>query len=112
MSSRPTSNERDRFYEEYYRLWSMLATFYDPEGTDAEMTLEYVERCDPNVLGEILTSGQRFLKQHELPMYLISSTANRWLPTEAEERQWLQTLLDRVQAELEARRLAQDQKRA
>lgn len=104
MSSLPTSNERDRFYAEYRQLGSMLATFYDPEGTDAEMTQEYVQGCAPSVLTQIVEDGHRFLRQQELPMCLISSTANRRLLTETEERQWLQTLLSQVEAALAARK--------
>ena len=100
MSSRPTWTEREHFYDQYRQLSAMLATFYDPDGTDAEMTQAYVGECDVSLLEEILADGQRFLNQHELPMCIISSAANRWLPTEAEERAWLQALLDRVQAEL------------
>lgn len=111
MSSRPTSTERDAFFEQYHPLWSILATFHEPEGaTDEELTREYVEGCDPCLLEEILANGQRFLDQQLLPMSLIRATANRYLVTEAEQRQWLQTLLARVQTELEARKVAQDQK--
>ncbi len=95
--------EEDRFFGQYQRLWRMLATFHDPAGTDADMTQEYVQGCDASVLEEILADGQRFLGQRELPMRLIATNANRYLITEAEQRQWLQTLLDRVQAELEVR---------
>jgi hypothetical protein len=82
-----------------------LATFHEPDGvTDAELAREYVEASDSCLLEEILANGQRFLDQRVLPMSLIRATANRYLVTEAEQRQWLQTLLDRVQAELEARK--------
>lgn len=113
MSSRPTSTEDERFFYAYNRLASVLAMFWDLEGqTDAAFTAEYAATRDTDLLEELLADGQRFLNQQELPMCLISSAANRWLPTEAEERQWLQTLLDRVQAELEARQAALDPQRA
>lgn len=104
MSSLPTSNERERFIQEYNGLATTLALYWDVEGqTDADLTEEYVAREYTDALKELLADGQRFLNQRELPMCLISSGANRWLPTEAAERQWLQALLDRVQAELDAR---------
>lgn len=105
MSSRPTSTERDRFFEQYHPLWSILATFHEPKGaTDEELAQEYVQGCDPCLLEEILAEGQRFLEQQVLPMSLIRTTANRYLVTEAEQRQWLQTLLSQVEAALAARK--------
>lgn len=90
----------------------MLATFHEPDGeSDATLAREYMDGCDLALLTEILTDGQRFLNQYELPMSLIRGTANRHLRTEAEQRQWLQTLLDRVQAELEARKAGLGSKR-
>ena len=41
-------------------------------------------------------------------MSLIRTSANRYLVTEAEQRQWLQTLLDRVLAEFVARKVEPD----
>jgi hypothetical protein len=109
MSSLPTSNERSerrRFFQEYNDLASTLALFHDPDGkTDAELIDRYLAEEYPSALPSLLAEGHRFLSQHELPMELIADTANRCLMTEAEQRQWLQTLLDRVQAELEARRV-------
>ena len=55
-----------------------------------------------------VTGGPRFLIQQELPMSLIRTSANRYLVTEVEQRQWLQTLLDRVQAEFVARKVEPD----
>lgn len=111
MSSQPTSIEDERFFHEYNRLASVLALFWDLEGQrDGQFIEEYVGRRDTDLLEELLADGHRFLAQQELPMCLISSAANRWLPTEADERQWLQTLLDRVQAELEARQRGQSSK--
>ena len=96
--------EEDRFFEEYHRLWATLASLYDAMGkTDKELIREYIQACDLSVIEEILADGRRFLGQNELPMRLIATNANRYLVTEAEQRQWLQTLLDRVQAELDAR---------
>lgn len=113
MSLRPTFDELRRFSEEYNALSTLLALFWDPDGkTDAEITEQAMREYAASWFEEIVIDGQRFLNQQELPMCLISSGANRWLPTEPEERHWLQTLLDRVQAALEARKGAQDQKQA
>jgi len=116
MSSLPTSNERSerrRFFREYNDLASTLALFHDPDGkTDAELIDKYLIEEYPSALPALLAEGRRFLSQHELPMELIADVANRYLVTESEQRQWLQTLLDRVQAALEARKGAQDQKQA
>lgn len=91
----------------------LLAHYWDLEGqTDAEFTKEYVARTDIELLEALLSDGQRFLNQKELPMSLIRTNANRYLVTEAEQRQWLQTLLDRVQAELEARQRVQNSSRS
>ena len=59
-----------------------------------------------------VAGGQRFLIQQELPMSLIRTSAHRSLMTEAEQRQWLQMLLDRMQAELVARKVAPESRRA
>lgn len=107
MSSLPTSNEREQFIGEYNGLATTLALFWDLENqTDAEFIAQYVASEYTIALKELLADGQRFLNQHELPMCLISSAANRWLPTEAEERQWLQTLLSQVEAALAVRTAA------
>ncbi|MBL9005718.1 MAG: hypothetical protein JNJ46_15790 [Myxococcales bacterium] len=105
MSSRPTSNEEKRFFEEYRSLSTLLALFADPDDgqTDAEITQQAVLEYDPSWIVKVLADAQRFLGQHELPLRLIATNANRYLVTEAEQRQWLQTLLDRVQTELDAR---------
>lgn len=106
MSSQPTFIEDEQFLGEYRSLATALAIFWDiDEGqTDATFTQAYVSSKPAGVLEELLLDGQRFLNQHKLPLCLIDSWANRYLVTEAEQRQWLQTLLDRVQAELEVRR--------
>lgn len=107
MSSLPTSNEREQFIGEYNGLATTLALFWDLENqTDAEFIAQYVASEYTLALEELLADGQRFLRQHALPMCLISSAANRWLPTDADERRWLQTLLDRVQTELAGRTAA------
>lgn len=94
----------DRFLAEYTKRVAALNLFYDPEGrSDAELVEEYVQSKSPGTLAQILAEGQRFLSQSQLPMRLIATNANRYLVTEAEQRQWLQILLDRVQAELDAR---------
>lgn len=111
MSLRPTSTERDRFFEEFSDLSAMLALFWDPNGkTDAEIAQEAIQEYDPSWLEQVVAEGHRFLFQNELPMSLIRVRANRYLVTEAEQRQWLKTLLDRIQAELEARQRAQNSK--
>lgn len=106
MSSQPTFTEDERFLDEYRSLATALAIFWDiDEGqSDATFTQAYVSSKPTELLEELLLDGQRFLNQHELPLCLIDSWANRYLVTEAEQRQWLQTLLDRVQAELASRR--------
>ena len=111
MSLRPTSNEEKRFFEEYRSLSTMLALFADPDDgqTDTEITQQAVLEYDPSWIAKVVADTQRFLDQQGLPMSLIRTNANRYLVTEAEQRQWLQTLLDRIQAELEARKVAQDQ---
>ena len=63
-------------------------------------------------LEKTVAGGQRFLIQQELPMSLIRTSAHRSLMTEAEQRQWLQMLLDRMQAELVARKVAPESRRA
>ena len=104
MSLQPISTERRRFDDEYDDLSTMLSLFWDPNGkTDAEIVRKAIQDYDPSWLKKVVAEGQRFLIQHELPMELVADTANRYLVTEAEQRQWLQTLLDRVQAELDAR---------
>lgn len=101
MSLHPTFDELRRFSTDCSALSSLLALFWDPNGkTDAEITGDAMRESASSWLEQIVVDGQRFLNQQELPMCLISSAANRWLPTEAEERAWLQALLDRVQAEL------------
>lgn len=112
MSSRPTSNEEKRFFEEYRSLSTMLALFADPDDgqTDIEITQQAVQEYDPSWIAKVVADAQRFLGQQELPMSLIRTNANRYLVTEAEQRQWLQTLLERVQAELEARQRGQNSK--
>lgn len=113
MSLRPTSNERQLFDDQYDDLSTMLALFWDPNGkTDAEIAREAIQEYDRSWLEQVVAEGQRFLAQHELPMSLIRVKANRYLITEAEQRQWLQTLLDRIQAELEARNQASASTRA
>lgn len=113
MSLHPTFDELSRFSAEYSALSTLLALFWDPNGkTDAEITKEVIQEYAASWFEQVIIDGQRFLNQRELPMCLISSGANRWLPTEAAERQWLQTLLDRVQAELDAREARADVKRA
>lgn len=104
--------EEDRFFEEYNRLASVLAQFWDLEGqTDASFTEDYVAHREIDLLEELLADGQRFLAQHELPMRLIATNANRYLITETEQRQWLQTLLDCVKTELSRRQEAPDAER-
>ena len=106
MSVPPTFDDEaeDRFLAEYTKLVGALNVFYDPEGrSDAELAEEYVQSKSPGTLAQILAEGHRFLSQSQLPLRLIATNANRYLVTEAEQRQWLQTLLDRVQAELDAR---------
>ena len=106
MYSRPTWNEKANFLKEYNALASELASmFHDPNGkTDAEIAAQLVEQSlaggHRQWLEEVVSQGERFLAQRELPMSLIADYANRYLVTEAEQRQWLQALLDRVQAEL------------
>lgn len=108
MSLRPTSNERDHFFAQYNSLVSALVLFHDPEQkTDAAIADEYVVSKNAATLEQLLTEGRLFLSQRGLPMELIAHYANRYLVTEAEQRQWLQTLLDRVQAELASRRKAE-----
>jgi hypothetical protein len=86
----------------------MLVLFADPEDgqTDAEITQQAMKEYAPSWMNRVLVEGQRFLDQRELPMKLIAYTANRFLITEAEQRHWLQTLLDRVQTELAGRMAA------
>lgn len=104
MSSRPTSNEERLFFEQYNALSTLLALFWEPNGkTDAEITQEAIQAYTMSWFEEVIVEGQRFLRQGELPMSLIRTGANRYLATEAEQRLWLQTLLDRVQAGLAAR---------
>lgn len=117
MSSRPTYSEEVRFTKEYNALASELAMFHDPDGkTDAEIAAQIVEQSlaegAREWLDELVSQGRRFLGQCELPMSLIRTNANRYLVTEAEQRQWLQTLLERVQAELEVRKRLPPSKRA
>lgn len=109
MSSRPTFDELRRFSQEYRALSALFALFWDPNGkTDEAITAKAMQEYEASWFKQVVVDGRRFLEQHELPLCLISSGANRWLPTEAEERQWLQALLDRIQAELEARRALQN----
>ncbi len=97
--------EEDQFFEQYRELSTMLALFWDPNGmTDAEITQGAIQEYSESWLQAVLADGRRFLGQNELPLRLIATNANRYLVTEAEQRQWLQTLLDRVQAELDARK--------
>ena len=111
MSELPTLSNRDRFFRDFTVLAGALALFYDPEGkSDAEIADEYVAEKYSVTLEQLKAEGNRFLRQHELPMELIADYANRYLVTEAEQRQWLQTLLDRIQAELEARQMVQGSK--
>lgn len=63
-------------------------------------------------LEKTVAGGQRLLIQRELPMSLIRTSANRYLVTEAEQRQWQQTLLERMRAELVARKVAPESRRA
>ena len=102
MSLRPTSSEEQRFFEEYRNLSAMLALFADPDDgqTDAEILQQAILEYAPSWIAKVVLDAQRFLGQRELPMSLIRTSANRYLVTEAEQRQWLQALLDRVQAEL------------
>ena len=113
MSLQPISTKRRRFDDEYDDLSTMLSLFWDPNGqTDAEIARRAIQDYDPSWLEKVVAEGQRFLIQRELPMELIADTANRYLVTEAEQRQWLQTLLDRIQAELEARQGVQNSSRS
>lgn len=114
MSSRPTSNEEKRFFEEFRNLSAMLALFADPDDnqTDEEIMQQAILEYAPSWIAKVALDAQRFLRQHELPMSLIRTSANRYLVTESEQRQWLQTLLDRVEAAVEARKVVPDTKRA
>ena len=108
MSVLPTFDDEteDRFLAEYAKLVGALNLFYDPEGkSDRQLAEEYAQSKSRETLSQVFAEGQRFLNQRELPMRLIATNANRYLVTEAEQRQWLQALLDRVQAELAARKL-------
>lgn len=110
MSSLPTyvETEEDQFFEQYRELSAMLALFWDPNGkTDLEIARGATHEYSESWIQAVVADGQRFLHQRELPMRLIATNANRYLVTEAEQRQWLQTLLDRVQAELASRRTAE-----
>ena len=76
----------------------MLALFAGPddENSEAEITQARVQEYAVGWQERLVADDQPFLIQRELPMSLIRTSANRYLVTEAEPRQWLQPLLDRV----------------
>ena len=92
----------------------MLALFAGPDddNSEAEITQARVQEYAVGWQARLVADDQPFLIQRELPMSLIRTSANRYLVTEAEQRQWLQTLLDRVPAELVARKVAPESRRA
>lgn len=105
MFEPPTSSECTRFRYEWPGVAGALSDFIDPEEpSDAEVVDAYIRRVSLEGLVYAADEMRRFLKQTELPMSLISEGALRRLDTEAEQRQFLTSFLERIEAAIAIRR--------
>lgn len=104
MFSQPTQDELDRFHQEYGHLTSVLLGWTVAYGREDEAVLkEAIDDETTEGLRLALEEGRRFLQQKEIPWTVIVDTANYSIPYEKWMHEWLNWILQGIEAAIVAR---------